>query len=83
MVGVDVSGFDSGAPDEKSTDVTINGKLMMLNPKPGQIPPPRLWDVYDLATTKEVDEPVVVGAASIVFATTRARPKHNYRGRPH
>jgi hypothetical protein len=58
----------SGAPDEKSTDITINGKPMQLHMTPGHAPPRSLWDIHDLDIVKTSDEPVVVDAASIVFA---------------
>ena len=36
------------------------------------IPPPTLWNIYELATSEHADQPVSVGAASIVFASTHA-----------
>jgi len=56
-----------GAPDETSTDITINGKHMELDLPPGRKPPAGLWDLAELAVSAADDEPVAVQPASIVF----------------
>ena len=67
-----------GVPDEKATDITINSKPMAINLGPGHVPSPSVWNVYDLATSQRSSDPVVVGAASIVFASTYGQHREVY-----